>query len=111
MKKLIVGLMLVLAMPMALAQQAFVEGRDYDRVATEIPQEGDKINVTEVFWYGCPHCFRFEPYANRFKASLPDDVNFEQQPSVLNPRWAEHARTYYAIEMMGIKDSFHEAFF
>lgn len=111
MKKLLVGLVLALTIPLAFAQQAFVEGRDYDRVAAEIPQEGDKINVTEVFWYGCPHCFRFEPYANRFKASLPDDVDFVQQPSVLNPRWAEHARTYYAIEMMGIKDSFHEAFF
>ncbi len=111
MKKLLLGLVLFFTLPAAFAQQAFIEGRDFDRVASEIPQDGDKINVTEVFWYGCPHCFRFEPYANRFKANLPDDVNFEQQPSVLNPRWAEHARTYYALEMMGIKDVLHEEFF
>ena len=73
--------------------------------------KGDKINVTEVFWYGCPHCFRFEPYVNRWKESLPDDVNFEHQPSVLNPRWTEHARTYYAMQMMGIGDSLHQALF
>ncbi len=110
-KKVLLALTLSLAMPIALAQQAFVEGRDFDLVAAEVPQKGDKINVTEVFWYGCPHCFRFEPYANRFKTSLPADVEFEQQPSVLNPRWAEHARTYYAMQMMGILDSSHEAFF
>ncbi len=111
MKQLFLGLILAIAMPVALAQQAFLEGQDFDRVAVEIPQKGDKINVTEVFWYGCPHCFRFEPYVNRFKNSLPGDVEFEQQPSVLNPRWTEHARAYYAMQMMGIQESLHEELF
>ena len=76
MKQLLLGLVLALSMPVVWAQQAFVEGQDFDRVAVEIPQKGDKINITEVFWYGCPHCFRFEPYVNRWKENLPaDDVS------------------------------------
>ena len=67
--------------------------------------------VTEVFWYGCPHCFRFEPYINKWKQNLPEGVVFEQVPSVLNPRWSEHARTFYALELIGATDPAHAKFF
>ncbi len=96
----------------AVAQMAFVEGSDYKLISpavkTSVP---DKIVVTEIFWYGCPHCFRFEPYAEKFAASLPEGVVFEQVPSSLNPRWTEHARAYYSFEMMGSLEQTHRAFF
>jgi len=94
------------------AQLAFVQGVDYDvlpqAVKTSHPY---KIVVTEIFWYGCPHCFSFEPFVERWSAGLPEDVVFEQVPSVLNPRWTEHARSYYAFKMMGALDRVHKAFF
>ena len=96
----------------ASAQQAFVNGSDYDKLAQPVPtSQPDKIVVTEMFWYGCPHCFRFEPFVERWSADLPEGVVFEQVPSVLNPRWTEHARTYYSLKMMDALDQAHKAFF
>lgn len=96
----------------ALAQATFAEGKDFQAINPAVKtSQPDKIVVTELFWYGCPHCFRFEPYVERWSASLPDGVIFEQVPSVLNPRWTEHARTYYALKMMGAQRKVHREFF
>ena len=96
----------------AQAQLAFVEGQDYQRISPAVKtSDPNQVVVTEVFWYGCPHCFRFEPYAERFAASLPEGVIFEQVPSALNPRWTEHARAYYSFQMMGVLEQTHKAFF
>ena len=96
----------------AIAQQAFIEGVDYQRIDPAVKTSDlGKVVVTEVFWYGCPHCFRFEPYVIKWADSLPDGVVFEQMPSSLNPRWVVHARTYYAMKMMAVQEQLHEKFF
>ncbi|MDH3635260.1 MAG: thiol:disulfide interchange protein DsbA/DsbL [Gammaproteobacteria bacterium] len=96
----------------AAAQMTFTEGSDYQLVTPAVKtSQPDKVVVTEVFWYGCPHCFRFEPYVERWSAGLPEGVVFEQVPSSLNPRWTEHARAYYAFKMMGAHDQTHKALF
>ena len=96
----------------AAAQMTFTEGSDYQLISTPVKtSQPDKVVVTEIFWYGCPHCFRFEPYVERWSAGLPEGVVFEQVPSSLNPRWTEHARAYYAFKMMGALDQTHKALF
>ena len=61
------------------AQMAFVAGTDYENISSPVDTgQPDKVVVTEVFWYGCPHCFRFEPYIERWSANLPDGVVFER---------------------------------
>jgi len=103
---------LMLVSGSAFAQSAFIDGTDYQTISPEVKtSQPDKIVVTEIFWYGCPHCFRFEPYVERWSASLPDGVIFEQVPSSLNPRWTEHARAYYAFDMMNVLDQTHKALF
>jgi len=72
---------------------------------------GDKIEVRELFWYGCPHCFDLEPTLERWLEHKPDNVTFIRTPAVLRDSWAIHARTYYAFEAMGLVDKLHEAFF
>ncbi|HUV22822.1 MAG TPA: thiol:disulfide interchange protein DsbA/DsbL [Gammaproteobacteria bacterium] len=96
----------------ALAQMAYVEGNDYTLVSPAVKTaQPDKVVVTEIFWYGCPHCFRFEPYVEKWSAKLPEGVVFEQVPSSLNPRWTEHARAYYAFQLMGVLEQVHRDFF
>ena len=96
----------------AAAQMAFVEGTDYQSISPPVETtDPDKVVVTEVFWYGCPHCFRFEPYIRRWSSNLPEGVVFERLPSSLNPPWVVHARAFYAFEMMGILDQVHSDFF
>ena len=96
----------------AAAQMTFTEGSDYQLISPAVKtSQPDKVVVTEIFWYGCPHCFRFEPYIERWSANLPEGVEFEQVPSSLNPRWTEHARAYYAFKMMGALEQTHKALF
>jgi len=96
----------------AFAQLAFIEGKDYELIKPPVKTSlADKVVVTEIFWYGCPHCFRFEPYVERFAAELPAGVVFEQVPSSINPRWTDHARAYYAFKLMGVLDQTHQQFF
>jgi thiol:disulfide interchange protein DsbA len=92
--------------------EEFSEGIEYERLKTPVPTtHPDKVVVTELFWYGCPHCFRFEPYIEKWKQGLPDSVVFEQYASVLNPSWMEHARAFFALKAMGELDKAHQKIF
>ena len=112
-KRWLMGLALVMLVSgVASAQTAFLAGTDYQVISPAVKTtQPDKVVVTEIFWYGCPHCFRFEPYVERWAAGLPDGVVFEQVPSSLNPRWTELARAYYAFKMMGVLEQTHKAIF
>jgi protein dithiol oxidoreductase (disulfide-forming) len=87
-------------------------GVDYVVLNEPVPTSNpDKVVVTELFWYGCPHCFRLEPYIEKWNQTKPEGVVFEQVPSVLNPGWMEDARTYFALQMMGENAKVHSALF
>ena len=92
--------------------QQFDEGIEYVEIKNPVKTSNpDKVVVTEMFWYGCPHCFRFEPYVEKWKETVSDDVVLEQVPSVLNPSWMEHARAFFALEMMGATEKVHKKLF
>ncbi len=96
----------------AIAQQAFIEGVDFQRIEPVVKtSDPEKVVVTEIFWYGCPHCYRFEPFVEKWAESLPTGVVFEQVPSSLNPSWTGHARTFYAMKMMGVQEQLHGKLF
>ena len=113
---ILLGLSILLGLTVFLynttGHAAFVAGTDYQAISPPVgTTDPDKVVVTEVFWYGCPHCFRFEPYIRRWSSKLPAGVVFERQPSTLNPPWFVHARAFYAFEMMGVLDQVHSDFF
>ena len=70
-----------------------------------------KVEVTEFFWYGCPHCFKFEPYVESWLKQKSENVTFKRIPAMLNPKWESHARAYYAAEVLGITNKIHEPLF
>lgn len=99
-----------------MAVAAIDEGIEYKRISPAQPTiTKDKIEVVELFWYGCPHCFHFEPDLKAWLAKKPDNVVFYRVPAVFNPAWALHARAFYAATSLGLFDNgkheFHEAFF
>ena len=73
----------------------------------------DKVEVIELFWYGCPHCFELEPYVKRWLASKPAYVTFVRMPAVFakNPLWLLHAQAFYTAEALGVLDRIHGALF
>lgn len=71
----------------------------------------DTVEVIEFFWYGCPHCYNFEPYINEWKKDLPDNVTFRYVPAVFSPKWELHGRAFYAAKFMEVLDQFHDPMF
>lgn len=85
-----------------------VNAADYKVIDSSArPGESDRIQVTEFFWYGCPHCYRFAPLIEDWKESKPDDVAFRHIPAVLSDRWALHGRAFFAAQALGVVDEFH----
>lgn len=106
---------LIALSPLACTAQpaAFVEGTHYKEVRNpSAPSDPSKVEVTEVFWYGCPHCFHLDPYIERWRKSKPADVNFRRLPTSLGrPEGVLHSKAYFTAEQLGILDQFHPAFF
>ncbi len=62
---------------------------------TDVP--AGKVEVMEVFWYGCGHCFALEPYLSSWAKSKPDYIEFVRVPVMWNPVNAAHARLFYTL--------------
>ncbi len=91
---------------------AFDEGIDYRTLdQKQSTQTGEKVEVLELFWYGCPHCYQLEPALDRWLARKPDYVEFQRMPAVLGNGWENHARVYFTAEMLGVLDRLHVPFF
>ncbi|MBC8549544.1 MAG: thiol:disulfide interchange protein DsbA/DsbL [Gammaproteobacteria bacterium] len=71
----------------------------------------DKIEIIEFFWYGCPHCYSFEPLLEKWVKSLPKNVEFIRQPAVFSDLWGKHAKAYFTAEALGVVDKVHADFF
>jgi len=86
----------------AIREWKYQEGTHFSRLVPTQPTVGgsDKIEVAEVFWYGCGHCFNFEPYINTWKEELPANVRLVRIPAMWNPLVALHARLYYTEEVL-----------
>lgn len=96
----------------AASNDGLVADKDYKNVRQIEPMgDGNKIIVAEVFWYGCPHCYQFEPYVSAWKKNLPADVEFIRIPAPLNRVWKFHARVYYAAEVLGVTEKIHAPLF
>ena len=96
----------------SLAEEVWQEGKHYKTlpvvVATEDPS---KLEVLEVFWYGCPHCYEFNnDYLPKWEASLPQDVKFTLMPATFRG-WVEHAKAFYAAKFLGVQKEMHQALF
>ena len=96
----------------ASAEPAYTEGQHYERITPEVTTHADgKIEVVEVFWYGCHHCFAFEPFVKKWNQSLPDNVSFRRVPGVFAENWKPHARAFYTAQALGVMDKIHGPLF
>lgn len=113
MKKILTGLLLLLSTHvMAGAAVAPTTGNQFDAVAQVIPTDNPaKIEVLEIFWYGCIHCYQMEAPLNAWVKKLPNDVYFKRIPGLPNASWAPMAKTFYALETLGIAEKLHTPLF
>ena len=112
MKNLFSALSIFLAFTLPSAAQEFQEDVNFFPLLVEQPvRTGDQIEVLEIFWYGCPHCYALEPYLKKWLKNKPEFVEFVQLPAVLNRSWAFDARVFYTFVALGLMDELHEAYF
>jgi thiol:disulfide interchange protein DsbA len=91
----------------------FEMGVHYLRLSPTQPTSSspDRVEVCEIFWYGCPHCFDFDPLLEQWRGAQPDHVSFVRVPAVWNSLLQLHARAFYTAEALGKRDEMHSEFF
>ena len=94
------------------AQAAEAPAAPYVELTNPVPVAvPGKIEVVELFWYGCPHCYAFEPVINPWVEKLPSDVNFVRIPAMFGGPWDAHGQMFLTLEAMGVEHKVHAAVF
>lgn len=107
----LIGLLGCLLLPLSAVADEFLEGKYVPIKPAQATQTGDKIEVVEVFWYGCPHCYSFEPFLEDWHKNLPEDVELVRLPGALSQSWIPHAKAYYTAEKLGVVEQLHRPLF
>ncbi len=107
-KKYFLAVMLIFA----FSSSTQAESSGYEELSRPQPtQNPDKVEVIEFFWYGCPHCYSFEPALSEWLKNKPENVEFIRIPAVFSKLWGKHAKAYYTAEALGVVDKVHADFF
>ena len=95
-----------------VAAEEYVEGTHYELINPAVrTADAEKIEVAEFFWYGCGHCYTFEPVLTQWKKGLADDVDFRGSPAIWNAKMEIHASAFYTAEVLGVLDTMHPIIF
>jgi len=87
------------------ATPQYVEGTHYVRLPDEMPtRDKNKVEVVEAFWYGCSHCYNFEPMVLAWEKNQPEYVDFWQTPAMWNANMRLHAQMFYAAKALTAND-------
>ncbi|ORU93213.1 MAG: disulfide bond formation protein DsbA [Cycloclasticus sp. symbiont of Bathymodiolus heckerae] len=91
---------------------SFDEGIDYQLIKPAQPtDDSSRIEVVEIFWYGCPHCYHFEPTLGPWVKGTPKDVDFYRLPAIFSKQWETHARAYFTADILDVLEQSHSALF
>ncbi|MGD8810154.1 MAG: thiol:disulfide interchange protein DsbA/DsbL [Gammaproteobacteria bacterium] len=110
---LLLALVLVASTLGAQQDSGFEPGRDYNRLTPTQPTSSppEQVEVAEVFWYGCPHCYNFDSYLSEWESSKAEYVSFVRIPAVWNPLLRVHAQAFYTAQVLGKGAEMHEPLF
>jgi len=93
----------------------WVEGKQYVRIEPAQPKmtNTDKIEVLEVFSYGCPACNQFHPTMNKLVQELPSDAAVAYLPAAFMPQenWPMLQRAFLAAQALGVADKANDAMY
>lgn len=119
MKKIGLALFAVLISTSVLTARAapvqWVEGTHYvvlDQVQPTTVAAG-KVEVMEVFSYGCPFCNKFQPVIHQLERTLPRNAQMVYLPASFSPAedWPLFQRAYFTAQALGIADRTHQAIY
>jgi thiol:disulfide interchange protein DsbA len=93
---------------------SFKEGVNYRRLTPAQPTTvaPGHVEVVEVFWYGCPHCFDLDPLIESWrKQGKPGYVDFARLPAIWNETAKIHAKLFYTTQTLGKLEELHTPIF
>ena len=95
------------AVPLPAAAQLpagkWTAGTHYRVVSPAQPTDvgSGKVEVLEIFWYACPHCYSLEPYIESWKKKKAPYIEFVRVPVMWGPIHRAHAQLYYTLKALG----------
>jgi thiol:disulfide interchange protein DsbA len=111
----VTGLERIAALPAAgtLPAGRWIAGQHYRPLSPAQPTSvsAGKVEVVEVFWYGCSHCYALEPYLDEWEKSKPAYVELVRVPVMWSPTHSAHARLYYTLQALGKVAQLHTKVF
>jgi thiol:disulfide interchange protein DsbA len=94
----------------AFAQQSALKPNwDYELIQPQPVRTGDRIEVVEFFWYGCPHCNNLQSPLEAWLKRKPADVELRRIPAIFRESWVPHARLYFTLDALGEVPRLHQS--
>lgn len=89
-----------------------IAGKDFSLLNPPQPtSSGSKVEVLEFFFYGCSHCYHLHGPLSAWEKKLPKDVELQYVPVIFRDTWEPMARTFYALESLGMRAKLHDELF
>jgi thiol:disulfide interchange protein DsbA len=109
-------LLLLLAANANAQVERFVEGVHYARLpdlaaAMDLDTTATEKSVLEVFWYGCNHCYAFDPMLNAWVADKAGAISFARTPMIWDANTKQHARLFHTTQALGLHEQMHARIF
>jgi thiol:disulfide interchange protein DsbA len=105
-QKLLLSLLL-LSVSSGIAADQSLSGL-YNEIRPAQPtRTGDKVEVLEVFFYGCIHCYNLEPHIKQWLEVKPEAAEFHRMPVIFRDDYKPLARAYYTAEKLAVLDRIH----
>lgn len=118
-QRILLGLGLAVGLSVSLfanaagtAPATALKSTDYRTLVQALPTDsGNKVEVTEFFWYNCPHCNVFDPSLEAWVKKQGDRINFKRVPVIFRDSFIPQQKLYYTLEAMGKADAMHSKIF
>jgi protein dithiol oxidoreductase (disulfide-forming) len=109
-------LLLILATTASAQVERFVEGVHYKRLADvsaayDLGATAAGKSVLEVFWYGCGHCYAFDPLLDDWVADKGTSIAFARTPMIWDETTQQHARLFHTAQALGLQQEMHARIF
>lgn len=97
----------------SIADGKWQAGRNYTPLSPAQPTNvgPGKVEVIEVFWYGCSHCYELDPFLESWKKNKPEYIEFVRLPVIWGPGHKLHGRLFYTLQVLGKLDTLHTKVF
>ncbi len=107
------GVSFLLLLNFSVQAETFDEGIEYLKINPPVSTSvnKDQVEVVELFWYMCPHCYRFEPLIQKWLKNKPKNVVFKRVPAVFSSRWRFFAKVFYTAQLLGVEEKIHGPLF